>query len=67
MDTAEDVPEALWLLRLAASLYASVKEGRCPDAAVLEELELPPTLADAAKSAVDRTVAAEWNESVLSY
>lgn len=59
VDTEDDVPEALWLLRLTTSLYASVKEGRCPDAAALEGLELPPPLVDAAQSAVDRTVAAE--------
>lgn len=59
VDTADDVPEALWLLRLTASLYASVKEGRSLDTAALEALELQPTLAEAATSAFDRTVAAE--------
>jgi len=59
VDTEADVPEALWLLRLTTALYASVKEGRCPDAAALEALELEPALVEAAQSAVDRTVAAE--------
>ncbi|MGH1343617.1 MAG: MATE family efflux transporter [Nannocystales bacterium] len=59
VDTSEDVPEALWLLRLTASLSTSVKEGCCPDTATLERLDLPPTLVDAAQSAVDRSIAAQ--------
>ncbi|MBV1861228.1 MAG: MATE family efflux transporter [Nannocystaceae bacterium] len=59
VDTVEDIPEALWLLRLTASLYASVRAGHSLDGAALRALELPPALAEAAQSAFDRTIAAQ--------
>ncbi len=59
VDTADDVPEALWLLRLSAKLYTSVQDERCPDAAALEAQGYPPALCEATQSAVDRTIAAE--------
>ena len=55
VDTEDDVPEALWLLRLSAALYASVQAGATPDAATFEALQLPDTLCEAVRNAVCRT------------
>ncbi len=57
VDTDDDVPEALWLLQLSAALYLGVQAAEKPCEETFAGLELPPSLVEAARGAVTRTLA----------